>query len=106
LCCKSYLKSALFTFALDAVRANQGQTAALLIHNYGSGAAPTKSSKTSIKRKMLTIQPRLAFILLANQVLIFRFQLLAVYVLLYWYIIVVLNISHGNMRREIQKLQD
>jgi hypothetical protein len=38
-----------------------------------------------IKHKMLGIEPRLAFIygvLLANRVLIFRFQLLAVYVLL------------------------
>jgi hypothetical protein len=43
------------------------------------------SSETSIKHKMLRIEPRLAFInvvLLANRVLIFRFQLLAVYVLL------------------------
>jgi hypothetical protein len=42
-------------------------------------------AKTSIKHKMLGIEPRLAFIngvLLANRVLIFRFQLLAVYVLL------------------------
>jgi hypothetical protein len=38
-----------------------------------------------MKHKMLRIEPRLAFItgvLLANRVLIFRFQLLAVYVLL------------------------
>jgi hypothetical protein len=38
-----------------------------------------------MKHKMLRIEPRLAFIngvLLAKQVLIFRFQLLAVYVLL------------------------
>jgi hypothetical protein len=37
-----------------------------------------------MKHKMLRIEPRLAFItgvLLANRVLIFRFQLLAVYVL-------------------------
>jgi hypothetical protein len=43
------------------------------------------SSETSKKHKMLRIEPRLAFIngvLLANRVLIFRFQLLAVYVLL------------------------
>jgi hypothetical protein len=42
-------------------------------------------AKTSIKHKMLGIEPRLAFIngvLLANRFLIFRFQLLAVYVLL------------------------
>jgi hypothetical protein len=38
-----------------------------------------------MKHKMLRIEPRLVFIngvLLANRVLIFRFQLLAVYVLL------------------------
>jgi hypothetical protein len=43
------------------------------------------SSETSMKHKMLRIEPRLAFIigvLLANRVLIFRFQLLAVYLLL------------------------
>jgi hypothetical protein len=41
-------------------------------------------SETRMKHKMLRIEPRLVFIngvLLANRVLIFRFQLLAVYVL-------------------------
>jgi hypothetical protein len=64
---------------------DQGQSAKLLIHKNGSGAATRNSSETSIKHKMLRIEPRLAFInvvLLANRVLIFRFQLLAVYVLL------------------------
>jgi hypothetical protein len=75
----------LFTFAKDALRANEGQSAKLLIHTNGSGAATRNSSETSIKHKMLRIKPRLAFIygvLLENRVLIFRFQLLAVYVLL------------------------
>jgi hypothetical protein len=75
----------LFTFAKDALRANQGQSAKLLIHKNGSGAATRNSSETSIKHKMLRIEPRLALIngvLLANRVLIFRFQLLTVYVLL------------------------
>jgi hypothetical protein len=66
-------------FAKDALRANQGQGIK------GSGAATRNSSETSIKHKMLGINPRLAFIngvLLANRVLIFCFQLLAVYVLL------------------------
>jgi hypothetical protein len=51
----------------------------------GPGAATRNSIETSIKDKMLRIKPRLVFInavLLANRVLIFRFQLLAVYVLL------------------------
>jgi hypothetical protein len=64
---------------------DQGQSAKLLIHKNGSGAATRNSSETSIKHKMLRIEPRLAFInviLLANRVLIFRFQLLSVYVLL------------------------
>jgi hypothetical protein len=64
---------------------DQGQSAKLLIHKNGSGAATRNSSETSIKHKMLGIEPCLAFIygvLLANRVLIFRFQLLAVYVLL------------------------
>jgi hypothetical protein len=55
------------------------------MHKNGSGAATRNSSETSIKHKMLGIKPRLAFInsvLLENRVLIFRFQLLAVYVLL------------------------
>jgi hypothetical protein len=63
---------------------NHGQTATLLIHKNGSGAATKNSSETGNKHKMLRIEPRLAFIngvLLANRVLIFRFQLLAVYVL-------------------------
>jgi hypothetical protein len=82
----------LFTFVKDALRANQGQaikpqgqSSKLLIHKNGSGAATRNSSDTSIKHKMLGIEPRLAFInsvLLANPVLIFCFQLLAVYVLL------------------------
>jgi hypothetical protein len=79
----------LFTFAKDTLRANQGQaikgSAKLLMHKNGSGAATRNSSETSIKHKMLRIEPRLAFIngvLLANRALIFRFQLLAVYVLL------------------------
>jgi hypothetical protein len=79
------VKSALFTFAKDALRANQGHSAKLLTHKNGSGAATRNSSETSIKHKMLRIEPRFAFIngvLLANRVLIFRFQLLAVYVLL------------------------
>jgi hypothetical protein len=57
------------------------------IHKNGSGAATRNSSETSIKHKMLRIEPRLALIngvLLANRVLIFRFQLLTVYVLLKW----------------------
>jgi hypothetical protein len=60
----------LFTFAKDALRANQGQAI---------------KGETSIKHTMLRIEPRLAVfngVLLENQVLIFRFQLLAVYVLL------------------------
>jgi hypothetical protein len=64
---------------------DQGQSAKLLIHKNVSGAATRNSSETSIKHKMLRIEPRVAFIngvLLANRVLIFRFQLLAVYVLL------------------------
>jgi hypothetical protein len=64
---------------------DQGQSAKLLIHNNGCGAATRNFSETSIKHKMLRIEPRLAYInvvLLANRVLIFRFQLLAVYVLL------------------------
>jgi hypothetical protein len=82
----------LFTFAKDALRpesesraSDQGQSAKLLIHKNGSGAATRNSSETSIKHKMLRIEPHLAFIngvLLANRVLIFCFQLLAVYVLL------------------------
>jgi hypothetical protein len=43
----------------------------LLIHKNGSGAATRNSSETSIKHKMLRIEPRLAFIngvLLANRV--------------------------------------
>jgi hypothetical protein len=54
------------------------------MHKNGPGAAKRNSSETSIKHKMLRIESRLAFIngiLLANRVLIFRFQLLAVYVL-------------------------
>jgi hypothetical protein len=54
------------------------------MHKNGSGAATRNSSETSLKHKMLRIEPRLAFIngvLLVNRVLIFRFQLLAVYVL-------------------------
>jgi hypothetical protein len=80
----------LFSFAKDALRANQGQAIKgsvlsyyLLIHKNGSGAATRNSSKTSMKHKMLRIEPRLAFIygvLLAIRVLIFRFQLLKVYV--------------------------
>jgi hypothetical protein len=38
------------------------QTAALLLHKNSSGAAPKKSSETSMKQKILRIQPRLAFI--------------------------------------------
>jgi hypothetical protein len=67
------------------LRANQGQTATLLKHKNGSRAATRNSSETGNKHKMRRIEPRLAFIngvLLANRVLIFRFQLLAVYVLL------------------------
>jgi hypothetical protein len=59
--------------------------AKLLIHKNGSGAATKNSSETSIKHQMLRIEPHLALIigvLLANRVLIFRFQLLTVYVLL------------------------
>jgi hypothetical protein len=57
----------------------------MLAHDHSPGAATRNSSETSIKHKMLRIKPRLAFInglLLENRVLIFRFQLLAVYVLL------------------------
>jgi hypothetical protein len=73
LCCKSYLKIDLFTFALrESGASNQGQTAALLMHKNGSGAATRNSIETSIKQEMLRIQP-----LLANRVLIFRFQLLS-----------------------------
>jgi hypothetical protein len=64
---------------------DQGQSAKLIIHKNGSGAATRNSSETSILHKMLRIEPRIAFIkgvLLANRVLIFCFQLLAVYVLL------------------------
>jgi hypothetical protein len=74
-------RRALFTFAFrraesESRASNHGRTATLLTH---------KNNETSIKHKMLRIQPRLAFIngvLLANLVLILRFQLLAVYVLL------------------------
>jgi hypothetical protein len=64
---------------------SRGQSAKLLIHKNGSGAATRNSSETSIKHKMLRIKPRLAFIngvLLENRVLISCFQLLVVYVLL------------------------
>jgi hypothetical protein len=57
----------------------------LVIHKNGSGAAKRNSSETSIKQEMLRMELRLAFIngvLLANRVLIFRSQLLAVYELL------------------------
>jgi hypothetical protein len=67
-----------------SVASNQGQRAALVIHKNGAGAAKRNSSETTIKQEMLRIEPRLAFIngvLLENRVLIFRFQLLAVYVL-------------------------
>jgi hypothetical protein len=50
-----------------------------------SGRERKNSSETSIKQKMLRIEAHLAFIngvLVANRVLIFRFQLLSVYVLL------------------------
>jgi hypothetical protein len=54
---KSYKESTLFTFAKDALRANQGHSAKLLKHKNGSGAAKRNSSETSIKQKMLRIEP-------------------------------------------------
>jgi hypothetical protein len=47
------------------------QTATLVIHKNGSGAATRNSCETSNKQKMLRIEPRLAFnnsVLLANRV--------------------------------------
>jgi hypothetical protein len=59
------------TVTLFYIHCDHGQTATLLIHKNGSGAATRNYSETSNKHKMLRIEPRLAFIngaLLANRV--------------------------------------
>jgi hypothetical protein len=71
----------------------QVQTATLLIHRNGYGAATRYSSKTSIKNtKSLELNPA-ERLLMANRVLILRFQLLAVYVLLVHNCAVILKIG-------------
>jgi hypothetical protein len=55
----------LLTFAKDALRANQGQAIkgrvlSYKIHKNGSAAATRNFSETSMKHKMLRIEPRLA----------------------------------------------